>query len=104
VLLSNLILASAAASAAEREELRADVAAECGRFGPVADVAVPPPPPHAPPAEPARAYVRFADAAAAAACAAAMRGRLFDGNVVAAHSVTEAEHEAALAGAWPRNE
>lgn len=101
VLLSNLVSASAAASPAEREELRGDVAAECGRFGAVADVAVPPPPPDAPAHEPARAYVRFGEAAAAAACAAAMRGRLFDGNVVAAHSVSEAEHEAALAGAWP---
>lgn len=101
VLLSNLVSASAAASPAEREELRGDVAGECGRFGAVTDVAVPPPPPDAPANEPARAYVRFAEPAAAAACAAAMRGRLFDGNVVAAHSVTEAEHEAALAGAWP---
>jgi splicing factor U2AF subunit len=102
VLLSNLVPASAAVSAAEREELRDDVAGECARFGAVQDVAVPPPPPDAPPAEPARAYVRFADAAGAAACAAAMRGRLFDGNTVAADMVTEAEHEAALAGAWPQ--
>lgn len=66
-------------------DLQTETAAECAKFGAVAECVVYECPPHSkPPEEAVRIFVRFADAASTARARAEMDGRFFGGRRVAA--------------------
>ena len=106
--LENLISATAAGDADEREDLEADVREACEEHGAVGDIAIPVPPSfvNGESAGVTRVFVSFAGTAAAATTASAaaklaLHGRTFDDNVVRARYVGREAMEAALRGEWP---
>ena len=104
MLLENVLPIDEVRDDVERAELERDIREECETFGGVASVAIPLPPPgggDSADAQPAaRVYVRFQDAAAAGACLRKMDGRKFDGNLIRARHVDEADFGMAEAGEW----
>ncbi|KAA0147459.1 hypothetical protein FNF31_07584 [Cafeteria roenbergensis] len=107
VLLRNTVLQSEVATAQDWAEVAEDVAVEARPLAPVVSIHRPSPsgtgplcnpkPGDAPDSVPV--LVRFATAEGAASAAAKLTGRRFDGRVVTAHCVPEADFEAAIATA-----
>jgi len=100
VLLEGLAPVRVMRDAEERAWVVEDVALEANKCGIVIGLAAPVPPDAVPADTPARVYVRFADAEAAGRCKAAMDGRSFDGQPVAASFTTEIDWQRSLAGEW----
>lgn len=73
------------------DDLQPETAAECTKFGPVAECLVYECPPNtAPPDESVRIFVRFEDMASAARARESMHGRFFGGRRVSARYFSEA--------------